>query len=201
MYEVCVSSISQIQDAISRGAHRVELCASLDVGGLTPPLFLVEEALALKIPLNVIVRVHSDSFTPSPAQFTQMKDQITQLKQLRVNGVVFGVLTPENKIDTVKNEELAKLAGKMRKTFHMAFDLIENKSEALEKIIKLGFDTVLTRGGCGNAVDNIQQIKELIRQAKGRICVMPGGGITAENRDYIQEQTGAEWMHGTKIMQ
>ncbi|CAL5993102.1 Copper_homeostasis protein [Hexamita inflata] len=201
MYEVCVSSISQIQDAISRGAHRVELCANLDVGGLTPPLFLVEEALTLKIPVNVIVRVHSDSFTPSTAQFTLMKEQITQLKQLGVNGVVFGVLTPENKIDAVKNKELVKLAGKMRKTFHMAFDQVENKSEALETVIKLGFDTVLTRGGRGNAADNVQLIKELVTQAKGRICVMPGGGITAENRDYIQEETGAEWMHGTKIMQ
>ncbi|MEG0499626.1 MAG: copper homeostasis protein CutC [Rikenellaceae bacterium] len=194
--EVCSNSLRSSLEAQYGGADRVELCASIPEGGTTPSYGeIVCNRKSLQIKLNVIIRLRGGDFLYSADELTVMEEDIRMCERLGVDGVVFGVLTPDGEIDIAANSRLIEAAGSMNKTFHRAFDMCRDSERALEEIISLGFDTVLTSGGAASAELGTAQIAQLVRQAAGRIMVMPGCGITATNISEIQHITGAGAYH------
>ena len=129
-----------------------------------------------------------------------MKEDIEICKKLKVNGIVFGILNKDNTVDIHRNKILKECAGDLQTTFHMAFDEIEDKKDAIDILADLGIDRILTRGGEIGAPNNVETLKELIEYAGDRIIVMPGGGINSNNREEIEKLTGAKELHGTKIV-
>ncbi|XP_064600205.1 copper homeostasis protein cutC homolog [Liolophura sinensis] len=196
--EVCVDSVASARNAEKGGAARLELCASLVEGGTTPScgmLQVMKRSVAL--PVFVMIRPRGGDFLYSPDEFDVMKQDITSLKQAGADGMVFGILTPEGKVDITRCKELVELSRPLPITFHRAIDMTEDIAEALESIIATGCERILTSGGEGTSVDGTTVIKQLVSQAKGRILVVPGGGITPENLGRILDETGAGEFHGT----
>jgi len=120
--------------------------------------------------------------------------------KLNVNGIVVGALNEESKIDIEFIKRVKKVNKTKEITFHMAFDEIEDKKKAIDILVELNINRILTKGGVLSAPNNLQSIKELINYAGNRIIIMPGGGITKDNKDYIIRETGALELHGTKIV-
>lgn len=199
--EVCVGNYNEALQGFKDGGNRIELCDNLQEGGTTPSYGTIKKAVNnIKIPINVIIRPRGGDFTYSKDEFEIMKEDIRICKELNVNGVVFGILNNDKTIDIERNRELKECADGLSTTFHMAFDEIENKKEAIDILVDIGIDRILTKGGEKNAPSNLEVLKELIEYANNRIIVMPGGGITSENRDYIKNYTNAEELHGSKIV-
>jgi len=182
--------------AQNAGADRIEFCSDFSAGGLTPNF----EATAkirkeISIPIYVMIRPKPGNFVYGDTDFETMKADIDRFRNL-ADGFVFGMLTSANTIDP-RNFELVKRAGKPC-TFHRAFDHTEDLADSLETLISLGFSTVLTSGGKGNAPDNISSLEKLVKLAAGRIEVMPGGGVRSENVGALKS-TGALWFHSSGI--
>ena len=180
--EICANSIESALNAQNGGADRVELCMELSVGGVTPSkgmIQLVKELL--EIPLYVLIRPRSGDFNYSIMELEIMKEDIAYCAELGCGGVVIGALTQERKIDQTKTTALMDAAGFMDVTFHRAFDEVPNHFEAMDTLRDLGIQRVLTSGGKGNAIDNIDTLCELVEEAEDDIIIMPGGGIRTEN--------------------
>lgn len=194
--EVCSNSLRSSLAAQEGGAYRVELCSSIPEGGCTPSYGEIKlNREHLKIKLNVIIRPRGGDFLYSDEELHIMEEDIKMCASLSVDGVVFGVLTPSGEIDMVSNSRLIAAAGSMTKTFHRAFDMTCNYSKALEDIISLGFDTLLSSGGAENAEMGANCLAEIIHQAQDRITVMPGCGVTENNIAKLQEIIGARAYH------
>jgi copper homeostasis protein len=199
--EACVGSLGEALIAQSLGASRIEYCQNLQEGGTTPSYgSLLEGKKLLSIPMMVIIRPRGGDFVYSPAEVNIMKRDIEICKQIGVQGVVLGVLTKDGVIDRGLLQELVALAKPLAITFHMAFDVIKNKQEALEELIALKIDRILTKGCSTNAFDGRNEIKKLVDQSRGRITILPGGGIRETNFQEIVDFTGAKEVHGTKIV-
>ncbi len=199
--EACVGHYEEAKRAALLGADRIELCDNLKEGGTTPSYGSI--VLTNKLPnitVNVIIRPRGGHFIYSDAELEIMRKDIEICKHLQVHGVVFGVLNKDNKIDREKMKGLINAAKPLSVTFHMAFDEIENKKEAIDLLIDLGVDRILTKGGEESAIKNLSIIKDLIRYAGNRIIIMPGGGIHNQNIEMVVKQTGATELHGTKIV-
>ncbi|MDZ4965140.1 copper homeostasis protein CutC, partial [Clostridium perfringens] len=125
---------------------------------------------------------------------------IEMCRNLGANAIVIGALTNENKIDKSFIQKVKEITGHLEITFHMAFDEIEDKKAAIDELVALKIDRILTKGGKISALNNLEKIKELIIYAEDRIVIMPGAGITNENRDLVIEKTNAKELHGTKIV-
>lgn len=198
--EIACFNLTSAVIAQENGADRVELCASIDVGGTTPDFEITKKVKELiSIDLNVIIRPRGGNFVYSDAEFNQMKLEIIEFKKLKVNGFVFGILNEDNSINTIQNTELVNLAKPFPCTFHRAFDEVSNVFQSLEEIIECGFKTILTSGQMPNVVDGINRLAELVSKANKRITIMPGGGLRASNLDFIQEKTRATFYHSSAI--
>lgn len=196
--EVCVETIDSAQAAERGGAHRIELCNALSEGGLTPSYgFLHEACQALRIPIFPMIRPRGGDFFYSPAEFQIMKEDIRQAKVAGAAGVVLGILHQDNTIDIERTHELVELARPLRVTFHRAFDLCDDLSQALEDVIATGADTLLTSGGHAKIVSGIKDANQLSRQAKGRIEIMVGSGITVGNIRQLAEATEIRIFHAS----
>jgi copper homeostasis protein len=194
--EVCVDSIAGALAAQEGGAKRVELCAALFEGGITPSAATIELARRhLAIDLNVMIRPRGGDFLYSDLEYAIMQRDIELAKGMGANGIVIGLLTPDGNVDVPRTQELVELARPMSVTFHRAFDMVADPSAALDSLIGLGLDRVLTSGLEPTALEGAETIAELIRQAAGRIIVMPGGGINERNITKIVRQTGAVEIH------
>ncbi len=195
--EICVNSAESCAEAQKGGAHRVELCAALSEGGLTPSYGEVAGARNLleDTKLHVIIRPRAGDFLFSDREHEIMLADIAVCKRLGVDGVVFGTLTAEGEIDMLRNKQLAEAAEGMSKTFHRAFDMCRNPFDSLEKIVSLGFDRILTSGQQPKAEQGIGLLKELVRRAGNRIVIMPGSGIDEGNIAKIARETGASEFH------
>lgn len=201
IFEACVGNISEALEAEKRGASRIELCDNLMEGGTTPSFGTIELAKEkINIPFMVIIRPRGGDFVYSDEEFIVMKKDIELCKKLGVYGVVLGILDKKNNIDIEKTRELVELSKPMKVTFHMAFDEIYDKDKAIEELISLGIDRILTKGCKTKALDGLETIKRLVKISNGRIEILPGGGITKENFKYIVENTGVREVHGTKIV-
>jgi copper homeostasis protein len=184
------------------GANRIELCSGPGEGGTTPSWSFIKSAREkLHIDLYVMIRPRGGDFLYSDDEFEIMKNDIAICKQLGCDGVVFGILNPDGKVDKVRCKELIDLAYPLEATFHRAFDRVDDPFEALEDIIELGFERILTSGLVPKAIDSKQTIFELILQSAGRIIIMPGSGVNSGNIISIAESTGAKELHSSASVQ
>ncbi|MCX6232166.1 MAG: copper homeostasis protein CutC [Bacteroidetes bacterium] len=196
LLEVCANSVESAIAAGKGGAQRVELCDNIYEGGTTPSYGTIALARKhLSIDLHVIIRPRGGDFLYSSNELEIMKQDIIAAKNLGADAVVFGMLTPEGKIDKAACRYLLQAAYPMRCTFHRAFDMVSDPFTALEDIIDLGFDTLLTSGLQPKAFEGIPMLKKLVEQAADRISIMPGSGITEENIRDIAIQTKAKAFH------
>lgn len=182
------------------GADRVELCAGMDVGGTTPSDEDIKEARdKLKNKLHVMIRPRGGNFVYSEAEFEQMKADILRIKQMGVDGLVFGVLNEDNTVNVAQNRELVQLASPLSCTFHRAFDEVPDFKVALEEVIFCGFETILTSGCKPNVNIGLGNLRELVQLANDRITIMPGGGLRSTNVQHILYETGASYFHSSAI--
>ncbi|PJF40216.1 MAG: copper homeostasis protein CutC [Phototrophicales bacterium] len=201
IFEVCVDSVESAIAAQAGGAHRVELCDNLVEGGTTPSAGTIAMARKhLDIGIQVIIRPRGGDFCYSDVEFEIMKYDIERAKQLGADGVVIGLLNPDGTIDVERTRELVDLARPMSVTFHRAFDMTRDPHQALEDLISLGIDRVLTSGQEISVLEGLDLIIELVKQADGRIIIMPGGGITERNVNKIVQASGVTEFHATSTV-
>jgi len=194
--EACVNSSVSALEAQKGGAERVELCENMADGGCTPSAGMIRFARQhLQIELFVMIRPRGADFCYSQEEFEIMKEDVKTSKELGADGVVFGILKPDGTIDCERMVRLAELARPMGITCHRAFDLTRDPFEALEGLIRLGIDRVLTSGQSESALLGAPLIRELILKAVGRIILMPGHGIKEHNLEQVIRETGASEFH------
>lgn len=196
--EICAGSVESAIAARDGGAQRIELCAALEIGGITPSAGIIAEARKVEgISLNVIIRPRGGDFLYNSYEAESMIHDIQLCKKLGVDGVVIGALTADGDIDTSLCRRLIDAADGMSVTFHRAFDMCRNPQQALEELIALGCDRVLTSGQATTAEAGIPLLKELVEQAAGRIIIMPGCGVNSANAARILQETGATEIHAS----
>lgn len=182
------------------GADRVELCATISVGGTTPIIEMIQQAREhLTIDLYIMIRPRGGNFVYSEAEFQQMKSEIETIKKLGVNGFVFGILNEDKTINIEQNKALVELAKPFPCSFHRAFDAVSNYEQALEAVISSGFSTILTSGTFPNVMEGKEVLKKLVIQAKNRIEIMPGGGLRSTNISELNKIVDANWYHSSAI--
>ena len=196
LLEICAANFASAQAASLAGADRIELCSALAVGGLTPSHALLEAVQhAFAIPVHVLVRPREGDFLYSDAEFKIMQEEILKIKQMGFAGVVFGILNADATIDEKRCAALVAMAKPMQLTFHRAFDFVAQANVALEKLIELGFDYVLSSGLKTTAVLGLTQLTDLVAQANNRIQIIPAAGINESNVASIIQTTKANIIH------
>ena len=196
--EVCAGCIESVFAAQRGGAFRVELCSGLDEGGLTPSLGFVEVAVTVpRLRKHVLIRPRGGDFLYTEAEKKVICRDIQYMKDLGVDGVVVGALNADGTIDIEAMRNFMKAASGIDVTFHRAFDLCLNPSVALEQIVDLGCSRVLTSGTASTAEEGIPLLSKLVEQAKGRVSIMPGCGVSALNAAKIIRETGACEIHAS----
>lgn len=196
--EVAANSVASALAAEAGGAARVELCTALELGGLTPShgtIALARERL--RIPIRVLIRPRAGGFVYSDDECEVMRRDIEVCRELDVAGVVLGVLTADGKIDVARCRTLIDAAHGLPVTFHRAFDRTRDPERALETVIALGCDHLLTSGQQPNARLGAGLIRRLVERAGARIVVMPGAGIHAGNLAALAAATGAREFHAS----
>jgi copper homeostasis protein len=193
--EIAVSTPDEAERAVANGADRLELSSGLEVGGLTPSVGLVRAVRErVNVPLYVLLRPRSGGFAYTDRAFAVMQMDAKVLLAEGVSGIVFGVLTPEGAIDADRCRALVDLANG-RAVFHRAFDFLTDPIAALEELIALGFERVLTSGGAATAEAGAERLAELVRRAGGRMEVLPAGSIRPHNVDALVRMTGCAQVH------
>lgn len=178
LVEVCVESIDAVQAAQQGGTDRVEPCAGLSEGGLTPSLGTVRGALAVaRVPVHVIVRPRGGDFLYSDSEFASVLDDVRLFREVGVQGVVIGCLTPDAQVDVPRTQALIEQAGPLSVTFHRAFDLTTDSTQALEQLIDCGVARVLTSGQQETAPEGAACLNTLLDHAAGRIIILGCGRI------------------------
>ncbi len=197
MFEVCANGVESCLAAQEGGADRVELCAAIPEGGTTPSYGEIKVArrVLTTTRLHVIVRPRGGDFLYSDLEVERMAADIAVCRELGVDGVVFGCLNADGTIDMDRNRYLLEQARGMSVTLHRAFDRALHPEQALEDVIALGFDRILTSGQQPKAVQGIDLLARLHRQAAGRIILMAGSGVTEKNIREIHEKTGLREFH------
>lgn len=196
-FEVCANSVESCIAAQAGGANRVELCAGIPEGGTTPSYgdIVIAREVLTKTRLHVIIRPRGGDFLYSPIEQRIMLKDISNAHRLEADGVVFGCLTADGDIDMPLMRQLMEASQGMSVTFHRAFDVCRNPQEALEQIIELGCDRILTSGGQSTAEAGIPLLKELQQQAAGRITLLAGCGVNENNIARIAAETGIHEFH------
>jgi copper homeostasis protein len=202
--EVCANSVTSAVAAQNGGAARVELCENLHEGGTTPShgqILLARKFLYIK--LYVLIRPRSGDFLYTDVEFEIMKADIRYCIEAGCDGIVIGLLTPDGHIDKERTAELVNMAKRygLGVTFHRAFDMCADQYKALEVIIETGCERILTSGGKSTAMEGASTINHLVEKAKGRISIMPGGGITESNVADLVHFTHATEVHSSARVQ
>jgi len=194
--EICVEGVDGLIAAQSAGADRVELCASLLEGGITPSVGMVRAALAVAtIPFHVIIRPRGGDFLYSELEFQSMLEDVKAMKQLGVAGVVIGCLTADGRIDEARTKALVDAAKPLKVTNHRAFDMTRDYREAIEALIRCGVDRVLTSGQADSALEGISTLAGTVEAAKGRIRIMACGGLNKDNVAKVYAETHVDDIH------
>lgn len=200
MLEIACFEITSAEIALNSMADRIEFCENIELGGTTPDFY---EFMHLKrhyeTPVYVMIRPKGGPFFYSDAEFLEMKNSIITFKEGGANGFVFGILDADNEIDIKKNQELLDLAGETPCTFHRAFDRTSDLEKSIQKLIKLGFKTVLTSGGKKNALEGKEMLKTLVAKYSSQIEVLIGGGLRSNNIEEIKEFTSGTSFHSSAI--
>ncbi len=191
-FEICANGVESCLAAQQGGAHRVELCASIPEGGTTPSYGEIRQARRLldETKLHVIIRPRGGDFVYTELEAERMLDDIRMCRQLGVDGVVFGCLTKEGDVDIPLCQRLMEVSQGMSVTFHRAFDRTRNPQQALEDIIALGCNRILTSGQEPKAEAGIGMLRQLNSQARGRIILLAGSGVDESNIARIHRETG-----------
>jgi copper homeostasis protein len=198
LFEVCVDSVESAIAARNGGADRIELCADLLEGGTTPSAGTIELVCEkLNIPVMVMVRPRGGDFCYSEIEFEEMKRDIGYIKKHNPSGIVIGILNRDGTIDKERTETLVRLAAPLKVTFHRAFDMTRDPFEALDLLINLGIERVLTSGQALNVEKGIGTLKKLVETAGKRILIMPGGGVDEFNAGDIILKSGAREIHAS----
>jgi copper homeostasis protein len=196
LLEVCVDSVASAVASETGGAHRVELCSELSVGGLTPSAGLMATVRQrIKISLHILIRPRAGDFCYDADEFAAMKKDIALAKQFGVNGVALGVLLPDLRIDRDRTQELVHLARPLEVTFNRAFDLVADGSAALEAVAATGATRILTSGGAPSATQGSENIGRLVTAAGTRIGILACGGIREWNVADLLQKTRVRELH------
>ena len=193
--EVCADSYEYAEKAEKAGADRIELCKHLHLDGLTPNYKTAKKTIDnLNVPVFVLIRPRKGDFNYSNEEFELMKKDIVKFKEMGCKGIVSGILNLDNTIDFNRTMELINLSRPLEFTFHRAFDMVNHPLKELEKLIKLGVDRVLTSGQKEKAFKGIELLKELKKNAKDKIIIMPASGI---NKSNIKKFNSFNEIHGS----
>ncbi len=202
LLEACVETFEQAVLAQNLGARRIELCAHLEVGGLTPPEALIRQVLqALEIPVMVIIRPVAGGFVYSKAEFDQMKKEIEFCKGAGAAGVVLGILTNSNEIDTGRTRELVELAQPLLVTFHKAIDETPDPVQASRLLKEIpGIQRILSSGAAETALEGKKVLKQMMAACEPAIKILVAGKVTKENLAVVHREIGAKEYHGRRIV-
>ena len=196
LVEACVDAIDAALEAERGGAARIELCGELLQGGVTPSAGLIAAVWdRIDIPLFVLVRPRAGDFLYTDDELDVMRRDIEQMKMLAVDGIALGVLTADGDVDVDHMRSLIELARPMAVTFHRAFDFARDQDTALEALLELGVDRVLTSGGAPTAMEGASRIAELVRRVGDRMVIMAGGSITPLNVGEVVATSGVREVH------
>jgi copper homeostasis protein len=196
---VCVEDAVRIAEG---GAQRIELVSALEEGGLTPSYGLIKEVVqAVDIPVNVMIRPHSKSFVYTEYDLRIMKEDIKKVKELNANGIVLGILDENNRIDEKALNELLTDIDGLEVTFHKAIDDVPDLPDAVRILKKYpSISRILTSGGKGKIIDNIENIRRMVNAAGEQIAILLGGGLTCDNMETVARQTQVLEVHfGTGV--
>jgi copper homeostasis protein len=198
IFELCAETLEACLAAGAGGANRVELCAALMVGGLTPSQGFVKTVVSkCSLPVHAMIRPRGGNFVYSAPELMIMRADITRMKELGVTGVVLGLLHADYTVDVDATREFVKQARPLKVTFHRAFDEATDLAQALEDVIAAGCDRILTCGGSSDVYTGATKLAELREQAAGRIEVAAGGGLRLETAADVARQTGLRHFHGS----
>jgi copper homeostasis protein len=198
--EACVDSVAAALAAEAAGADRVELCADLAQGGVTPSAGTISVAgERLAIPMHVMVLARGGGYLLSDDDLEVMRRDIAMARAARAAGIVVGALTPEGLVDREATTRLVAWARPMSITFHRAFDVVRDPFEALDALLQLGVDRVLTSGQGTTALEGAETIARLVAHAGPRLVVLAGGSIRAHNVEEIVRRTGVAEVHSRDI--
>lgn len=208
IYEFCAENVTLLEKAMQAGARRIELCDNLAVGGTTPSYGVTKAAVELAAnydtTIMTMIRPRGDDFVYTDLEIAIMLEDIRLTAQAGSQGVVFGALTADKKLDKPNLEKLIAASKGMEIVFHMAFDELsdEDQLEAIDWLSQAGVTRILTRAGVsGDSLEKrFAHYHRILEQAKGKIEILPGGGIDLDNRQTFIDQLGVTQLHGTKVV-
>lgn len=193
--EVCAYSLESCHAAAGAGATRVELCAGPAEGGTTPSAAAIRLARRIEgLQLSVMIRPRGGDFLYLDAEYEQMELDVAFARSCEADGIVIGLLTSDGQVDVERTRRLVELAGPMQVTFHRAFDMARDHAAALEAVIACGCHRILTSGGRNTAMEGIDNLREVVRRADGRIQIMAGSGVNPGNALELAD-TGVDALH------
>ncbi len=196
--EIATSDFTTTQSAVEGGADRIELCANLAEGGTTPSYGQLKKCReAFSIALFPIIRPRGGDFLYTPEEFEMMLHDVRLCKELDCDGIVIGLLNVDGTIDLKRTAELIEAAYPLGITFHRAFDRSRDPFEAMEQLIQIGCERILTSGQQPAAPDGVELIAQLNNVAEERIIIMPGSGVRKENIKMLAEKTGCMEFHSS----
>ena len=196
--EIATSDFLTTKSAVEGGADRIELCANLAEGGTTPSYAHIKKCKeSFSIPLFPIIRPRGGDFLYNKDEFEIMKNDIKLCKELGCEGIVIGLLNMDGTIDMTRTSELIELSYPLEVTFHRAFDRCKDPFEALESLIEIGVERILTSGQQLSVIDGMELVAQLNKQADDRIIIMPGSGVRKENIKMLAEKTGCREFHSS----
>ena len=196
LLEICVESVAAAEAAERGGANRIELCSELRVRGLTPRADLMRDARErVRIPIHAMIRPRDGDFFYSDAEFAAMKRDLEAAKRAGMDGAVLGIMTRDGRVDVGRTRELVELAHPLPVTFHRAFDECADLMTALEEVIRTRAARILTSGGKQSVAEGLLNLAQLVKAARGRIVIVPGGGVRSDNVARIVRETTAPEFH------
>ncbi|VKZ55827.1 copper homeostasis protein [Streptococcus pneumoniae] len=208
IYEFCAENVTLLEKAMQAGARRIELCDNLAVGGTTPSYGVTKAAVELAAnydtTIMTMIRPRGGDFVYNDLEIAIMLEDIRLTAQAGSQGVVFGALTADKKLDKPNLEKLIAASKGMEIVFHMAFDELsdEDQLEAIDWLSQAGVTRILTRAGVsGDSLEKrFVHYHRILEYAKGKIEILPGGGIDLDNRQTFIDQLGVTQLHGTKVV-
>ena len=208
IYEFCAENVTMLEKAMEAGARRIELCDNLAVGGTTPSYGVTKAAVELAAnydtTIMTMIRPRGGDFVYNDLEIAIMLEDIRLTAQAGSQGVVFGALTADKKLDKANLEKLIAASEGMEIVFHMAFDELgdEDQLEAIDWLSQAGVTRILTRAGVsGDSLEKrFNHYHRILEHASGKIEILPGGGIDLDNRQTFIDQLGVTQLHGTKVV-
>ena len=208
IYEFCAENVTLLEKAMQAGARRIELCDNLAVGGTTPSYGVTKAAVELAAnydtTIMTMIRPRGGDFVYNDLEIAIMLEDIRMTAQAESQGVVFGALTADKKLDKPNLEKLIAASKGMEIVFHMAFDELsdDDQLEAIDWLSQAGVTRILTRAGVsGDSLEKrFAHYHRILEHAKGKIEILPGGGIDLDNRQTFIDQLGVTQLHGTKVV-